>query len=369
MARRTRVPAVLVFAALLVGGCGQSPTRPTTMPAGAGLVSIRLEGPSRIAPDQTADYRVIATLSDGASDDVTASAVLQQTWARGGTVRIDGPGRVTGVAEGALDLTASYPAPGGSAATLRVLVLEAGTYEVSGVVTESGRPFPGVPVSVLSGRHTGLKASTDYEGRYYLYGLAGPTELQVIQEGLRPVTHALLVSTDANVDFGLEPLPGYDSLAGTWRLTLEAESTCASVLPAETMFRTLSVAIAQRGSQLSVALDSTGRVVFDDYPQAGIGGVAGDHVDMYFQRDPDAERFPPRWVLMERLSPTRFLGISGPLSGTRTGSTVSGTLSGYFSVYRSVGPDYLAAGTALETECLRKIGQHATLHSFRLDRD
>jgi hypothetical protein len=67
--------------------------------------------------------------------------------------------------------------------------------------------------------------------------------------------------------------------------------------------------------------------------------------------------------------PRRFLGISGPANGRRYGNAITGTLSGYFSVYRSSGPSYLSPGTALESGCYRKIGEHPELHSFRLERN
>ena len=136
-----------------------------------------------------------------------------------------------------------------------------------------------------------------------------------------------------------------------------------------TTTRTFRATLRQRGPQLSVAFDAPTRVVLDGYPSEAFGGVSGDEVGFYLQRDSPEERSPPRWVLLEMFQPRRFLGISGPANGRRDANTITGTLSGYFSVYRSSGQSYLSPGTVLERSCHRKVGVHPELHSFRLERN
>jgi hypothetical protein len=291
-------------------------------------------------------------------------------------------GIVTGSAQGEADLTAYYPAvmrtdddgitiPPGTllSSPLRVLVLEPGTFRVSGSVTESGRPFPGVRVSVLAGRRSGLEERTSADGTYVLYGLAGSTDLGVSEEGLQPQVRSIVVNDHRVVDFDLQPTPGYNSFTGDWALTFQASPTCGSELPPEATTRTIRATLTQRGPQLSVAFDAPGRVVLDGFPPEAHGGVSGDEVGFYIQRESEEERSPPRWTFLEMFQPRRFLGISGPASGRRRGSTITGTLSGYFSVYRSSGPSYLSPGTVLESSCHRKVGEHPELHSFRLERN
>jgi hypothetical protein len=89
---------------------------------------------------------------------------------------------------------------------------------------------------------------------------------------------------------------------------------------------------------------------------------------MSFRLQVDSEQHPPRWVLLERLQPQRFLGISGLAEGRRSGNVVVGWLSGDFAVYRTTGADYLAPGTVLDVNCYRKIREDSSLHSFRLER-
>jgi hypothetical protein len=322
---------------------------------------------------------VTVSFADGTAREVTNQAtILGRPFGR---LDVADGGLVTGSAQGEADLTAYYPAvirtdegvtiPRGTltSSPLRVLVLEPGTFRVSGTVTESGRPFPGVRVTVVAGRRAGLQAATDSDGRYAFYGLAGSTELGVSEEGLQPQVRSLAVNDHHVVDFNLQPIQGYNSLTGDWTVTFQASPTCGSELPVEATTRTFRATLTQRGPQLGVAFHAPSRVVLDGYPSEAFGGVSGDEVGFYLQRESDEERSPPRWVLLEMFQPRRFLGISGPANGRRYGNTVTGTLSGYFSVYRSSGPSYLSPGTALEGGCYRKIGEHPELHSFRLERN
>lgn len=355
---------------------GPSPTSTTPTP---GVAGIRLEGPSSLAPGESAQYRVTLSLVDGTTRDVTTQSTIHSPW-NDGVLRVADTGIATGGAQGEADLKAHYPAgrvtdegwvfgPGTlESPPLPVLVLEPGSFRVSGVVTESGRPLPGVRVTVASGKRAGLQNVTSSDGTYRLYGLAGSTELAVSDEGLQPQVRSLLVTDHQTVDFHLEPLPGYDSLTGDWTLTFYAARSCGSAIPADAATRTFHVRITQRGSQLTVDFSSPTRVILPDYPSTGFGGGGGNSMGFYLQRSGDDEHSPPRWVLLDMLEPGRFVGISGPAEGQRVGNTITGTLSGYFEVYRSPGGTYLAPGTTLESSCLRKIGVDAELHAFRLDR-
>jgi hypothetical protein len=189
----------------------------------------------------------------------------------------------------------------------------------------------------------------------------------VSEEGLRPDTHSIVVTDhQIGVDLSLQPLPGYDSLAGGWRLTVQASPSCGSELPPEATTRTLTTTITQRGPQLAYDLASADRVILNDYPMTGHGGVSGADVSLYLQVD--MQNNPPRYVLLERLDSRRFLGIAGSGQGQRIGTTVVGTLSGDISVYRSAGGTYAAPGTMVESRCFRKVGIDSSLHAFRLDR-
>jgi hypothetical protein len=222
---------------------------------------------------------------------------------------------------------------------------------------------------VVKGRRVGLQHTTPPTGGYALYGLAGPTELAVSEEGLQPQVHSVVVTDHQIVDFSLEPLPGYDSLTGNWRLILSASPSCGAAIPAEAAVRTFQAAIVQRGPQLTMEVSSPTRVILSDFPVNALGGVAGDKMSFRFQAEAPGERNPPRWTLLEVLEPERFLAIGALAEGQRAGKTIAGWLSGTFAIYRSIGTNYLAPTTVLESSCYRKIGEDGELHSFRLERN
>jgi hypothetical protein len=319
------------------------------------------------------------SFGDGTTRDVTTQSRIFAHW-NGEVIRVSETGIVTGGAQGEADLLAAYPAgtvtdeglvfgPGTlKSPPLRILVLEPGTFRVSGVVTESGRPLPGGRVTVASGMRAGLQTESMSDGTYRLYGLAGSTELAVSEEGLQPQVRSILVTDHQTVDFHLEPLPGYDSLTGDWTLTFYAAPSCRPAIPADAASRTFQARMTQRGAQLTVDFSSPTRVILPGYPSTGFGGVGGNTVGFSMQRSGNEERNPPLWVLLDMPEPGRFVGISGSAKGQRVGNTITGTLSGSFEVYRNPAANYLAPGTTLESSCRRMTGVDAELHAFRLDR-
>lgn len=387
MSRCARMMGVtgLVFLA----ACGdkpRAPTGPSPPPASAGPAAptgIRLDGPSSLALGTSAQYRVTVSFTDGTARDVTnqSTIVAESPGASAQVFTVSDGGLVTGSAQGEGNLTARYPAgirtddsitflPGTmTSSPLRVLVLEPGTFRVSGTVTESERPFPGVRVTVVAGRRAGLQVSTGTDGMYMLYGLAGPTELGVSEEGLQPQVRSIVVNDQQVVDFNLQPIPGYNSLTGDWRLTLNASPSCGSAVSSDAARRTFRARIVQRGPQLTLEVTSPQRVILDGYPSTASGGVSGNSVSFRFQTQNPEERNPPLWTLLEMLEPGRFLGIGALGGGERSGNTITGTLSGTFAIYRNPNGIYLSPGTVLESSCYRKIGEHPELHSFRLKRN
>ena len=387
MSRCARMMGVtgLVFLA----ACGEkprAPTGPSPPPASVGPAAptaIRLDGPSSLALGTSAQYRVTVSFTDGTARDVTnQSTIVAHSFGPSGQVlNVADGGLVTGSAQGEGNLIARYPPgirtdesitfPAGTLASspLRVLVLEPGTFRVSGTVTESQRPFPGVRVTVVGGRRAGLQVPTDTDGTYVLYGLAGPTELGVSEEGLQRHVRSIVVNDHQVVDFNLQPIPGYTSLTGDWRLTLTASRSCGSAVPSDAARRTLQARIVQRGPQLTLEVSSPQRVILEGYPSTALGGVSGETASFRFQADGPEERNPPRWTLLEMLEPGRFLGIGALGGGERSGNTITGTLSGTFAIYRNPNGIYLSPGTVLESSCYRKIGEHPELHSFRLERN
>ena len=67
-----------------------------------------------------------------------------------------------------------------------MLVLEPGTFKLSGPLSETGvGALNGATVEVLSGIGQGLRATSNSKG-YALYGVAGPVRLRASAEGFTP---------------------------------------------------------------------------------------------------------------------------------------------------------------------------------------
>jgi hypothetical protein len=106
----------------------------------------------------------------------------------------------------------------GVSSTALVLVLEAGTFKVSGKVTESetGGGLRSVQIRIESGPQQGLTTTTDNLGRYALYGAAGPIELSASTEGYRREVHPRTVTGSAIDDFVLSPIAPTPNISGAW---------------------------------------------------------------------------------------------------------------------------------------------------------
>ena len=90
---------------------------------------------------------------------------------------------------------------GGRPASMRVFVLEAGTFKLAGVVSEThGQTLPGVSIDVIGGTGRGLHTTTDMNGRYTLYGVAGRVQLRASADGLAAVTREVEVLSDSESD-------------------------------------------------------------------------------------------------------------------------------------------------------------------------
>lgn len=383
MPKRSTAAAIgLTFLAACGGrpGTPASPTAPMPPAPSSSLVSgIRIEGPSSIAPGASAQYRAIASFADGRTADVTGSSSWRSeapTNFNPPVLVVTGRGAATGSFPGEADVVVSHPdsgvpdvqAPGSVTAKLRVLVLEPGTFRVSGRVTDSRGPLPTARVAVVAGTGAGQVTGLRGDGTYALYGLTGPVTLEVSEESFQTQTRTIAVNDHQSVDFSLELLAGYIGVNGEWRLTLRAALSCGSDFPAEAATRTFEASMSQRGSAFTFSLGSP--TVVRDTPELPFGGVGPDRLDFYLAID--AGQTPPVWVVLDRLNSNRFVGIGGNARGLRSGNdVVVGTLSGEFSIYRATGTTYRAAGTTLERSCRRLTDSpFATndTHTFHLDR-
>ena len=345
----SRIPPSALALAVLVGGwsvaCGEkSPTQPTRNPplptptSQPTLQSIRVDGPTSVPPGTRAQYSAIGQMSDGTTQDVTATTTWRTSDAD--VLSVSASGEAAGGKNGEAIVAAENSA---KRASLQVLVLTPGTYRLTGLVSDNGIPISGAAVDVLDGSRAVMSARSDAEGIYRLYGLVGDVEVRVRVDGYPDQVRGIPVGDDARLDF---PLPAGGVLTGSYQLTITADATLCPVsvrnpLPTELRVRTYDATITPNAGQLSVKL-SAGSLLFGSFSgtQNGtnatfdIRGITTDpfyHYYTYFDRSLD---------LVEQPSPGVYLIISGKATTSKVASGLSGQLSGVIGVVRSLTGGY-----------------------------
>jgi hypothetical protein len=317
-------------------GCGKTPSQPEPaqqLPSQVAIRDIRISGPTTIAPGATGQFTAIAERSDGSFENVTTSVTwgivavppafnltaLQFTSA--GMARGVRPGEVKVVASALL--TKSNP--------LTVLVLEPGTFRVSGTVTSDGSAESAV-IEVVSGTGKGQRTmdgdpSGGYPGYYALYGAGGDVELQASADRFAPQVDRIVVTGNTTHDFHLRPLDTPTDVSGSWILTLSASPTCRANLPEVARERVFETAITQQGTHFQMTPPTSPTTVGSITPL--IGRIFGQTLSFWFDDDTTHLHCDNWQTLLERVSTTQWLAIShnGGMQGTVTGSTISATLS------------------------------------------
>jgi hypothetical protein len=280
---------------------------------------------------------VIGQISDGTTVDLTSVSTWRSS--DSGVLSIADNGEAAGGKAGEVVLAAEKDA---KRASLQVLVLVPGTFRVTGVVTDSGIPIAGATVDLLDGSRAAMTTQTDAQGIYRLYGLSGSIELRVRAPGYPEQVRALAVTDDAHYDFALPPTA---SLSGSYDLTIVVDSavcpqSARNALPVDLRMRTYQASITQTGQQLSVKLNSAS-LTAGSFSGTVNGGVAAfdihgitsafDYYYLYFDRSFD---------LVEQLSSSGFLVISGKATATVAPAGLSGTLQGVMGVTATLSSAY-----------------------------
>jgi hypothetical protein len=275
----------------------------------------------------------MASLTDGTTADVTA----QSTWTVSNTsvLTVQSPGVVRGGTRGETALfvrnTNLRPAQFQSWHTY-VLVLEDGTFRVTGRVQESGAGLPDAQVAVVAGTGTGLSTTTGSGGSYALYGVAGEVRIDATLEGFDRASRTVTVTENTSADITMRPTVTPTDLKGTWTMTLTASPGCVPPFPADARTRSYTAAIDQTGTALKVDVTAPGLSTYR------IDGTVIDRsLTLYLPIGDFYYSFYGirYYSLVEQFSSARFLAIGGTARGERTGNSVPGTLSGEFAIYGS----------------------------------
>lgn len=334
--RRACSTVVLTFW-MVVAACGKSPSAPGSSQSGAiptsgpPVIALRVDGPARIAPGETVAYTATATYGNGVTKDVSGDAA----WTPGSpslAMHFTSPGVAVGIHPGEVFVFANIGAVQGS---MSVLVLERGTFKLAGTINEaSGRPLPGMSIDVLSGIGSGLHATTNWQGAYVLYGVAGTTQLRVSGDGFITQTRDLVVSSDVVAEnFGLAPKqPPATDISGNWTMTLTPSSSCFSPPPDIGNGRTYQVEIVQYGTGLSFSV--SGPTVTAYSQQANSGVLFGTRAKLIFVGDTDYGDWSSGDII-DQLSPNEQMQFDGVVEGDVQGLEITATMNGDITYYDS----------------------------------
>lgn len=315
---------LLASVAAIAVACG--PSAPTPIPSPTPNVTVStlsVTGPATLAPGATAQFSASARMSDGSTQDYTTKV----TWrsANVSMLTITSVGQATGQANGETQVQAILPV---LRATANVIVIPAGTYRLAGTVTESGLPVSKATVAVTSGIGTGLSVQTDFGGAYRIYGVAGQIEITVTKDGYTPVVEPLLVDTMSVADVAVVQTNARH-LAGTYALTITANSGCSAYSPAvslpdELKQRHYGATITENGPAFRVDLSGADFLVKNGLGNGFSGRIEPGQItfslgDGYYTPYPD---------IIESLGDGRILMVTGDGTLTPSGTDIVGSMSG-----------------------------------------
>lgn len=313
-----------VIAILMAVACGGDKPVPTTPTANPVLTSFLIQGPPpTVGPGQTAQMKAVARFTDGSERDVTADARWTSTQPQIATVEA---GLITGQVLGRTGIRASYMSRD---AFLAIVVKPAGTFILSGIITEPG------PVSVGSATVTVLggplhQVTADSFGSYEVFGVSGTVTLRVSKPGYLDETRTLIVTQDQRLDVQIKPISGPTPVAGIYAMTLTISPSC-SIVPDDQKTRSYTAAIGQDVARLAIQLgdanfvrDSRGEEKKHFTGKVFGSTVTFDWGDGYYA-------FYYGTSVQEILPGGRILGIWGTMVAQAAAQSISGSLIGGFT--------------------------------------
>jgi hypothetical protein len=338
-----RITSGIAVAALVAGVtfCGGTPTAPKQQPAptqqpapppippGLAVVSLRISGPTELAPrgkgQSLGQFTASATMSDGSTADVTATALwstsqigLLHPTARPGEMQAEGPGEVR--------VTATV---GVVSATVTVLVAVPGTFSISGVVTDvsTRQGLQGVVITVPSIRRS---TGTDSNGRYVVPGASGTVEITASARGFVSQTTVLDVTGVTTQDFVLAPERPPANVTGDWTLTVSASPSCRQKLPEAARDRSYDLVVTQQSARVVFQVTTPSAVSLCGSTLGTlVGTLFGDLLEFVIVGDTSYDGFSSV-CFGERLGPDQSVGIgvigTGPVLASEIRMTTQGDI-------------------------------------------
>ena len=332
MKRNTFVVLVCAAIAAFVacGGETHSPTRPNLT-----IVRIDITGPSSVAPGASAQFTATGRQADGASRDLTAE--VQWASSNRNILTVSNGGTVSGVALGDARVFASFTSVN---ANKEVVVVPQGTFRIVGLVTEAdaqASPVPGATVSISGGPGDGLSTTTAEDGRYRLFGVGGDVRIRITKDGYDPFEQPYQALDHATVNAQLRLSRPRVDRSGTYSLTITAADDCRAAMPVALQVRSYTAIVAMTGSQIDVRLEGANFAL----NKSGFGSRFRGRSEpngLFFTLSP-YEPYSyfyyngPYGDLVEDLTDSTFLVVSGRISTVESASGFTGTLDGAMTVY------------------------------------
>jgi hypothetical protein len=255
-------------------------------------------------------------------------------------------GRATALSLGEADILAVFDQKTG--VKEQVLALPDGTYWVRGVIRDRGLGLAGARVEVTAGSATGLAVTTDGTcldcGGYALYGVFGPTTIRVSKDGYDTRTIQLTVTAHQLLPVDLVPTVSPPDPSGLYRLTITAADECRAALPHEAQERSYLATVTRDGArQLKVKLEAGAFDVDSLGNGSGFAGAVEATRALFVLSAPNYSPWDyPAFShasIMERLSSTGRLAISGAAGVSTTAAGMAGTLDGAMEIVTFVGDE------------------------------
>lgn len=327
-------------------GTPQTPTAPssfaTSTPA-LGAQAISVSGTTTLTQlGQTSQLKVTATFPDGTTRDVTSQASCDQARDVGWfppypVVRFSTSCTLDALAYGKVDVSIiypkpnSWPAPPGSLIThVTARVVPDGSFVVHGGVAQAGYPLAGATVTLTS--TSGTRTSTVDESGIYMFAPvdAGEVTVQASLPGYTGRTERVTIGRDEQLDLELQPASPPTEIAGIYRLTFTASSSCS--LPGEAQQRIYPARVVL-GRTINRPEDVIVTVSGFDFISWGnaagfVGTREGSTVRFTIDTNLDAD-----YALIEMIDQTKALYFSGSASVTVGEHTMDGLFDGTLTLF------------------------------------
>ncbi len=343
---RLRIVALGCFIAVVVGCHGPTSPTPTSTPTptptpAVTVIALKLDGPTRFGPTSSPTFTATATMRDGTKQDYASKVQWNAYGLYGPTpIVVSSTGVVTVRSSGEATIQARF---GNLTSALNVMVIPDGTYRLLGTVQEVGLPVTDATVSVVAGTGTGLAATSDYEGKYRLYGVAGAVQVQARKSGYDPVTNAISVTTDDVLDFpNMSETGGPPGIAGTYSLSIVAANGCRvtnglAPLATPNRSRTYTATVTENGPILQVTLTGANFLVQNGTGNQFSGRVSPGHASFTLQDTGGYSYYYYYTVgqpqVRELLAGNSVLSFWGTADATLSPAGITGFLNGNIVVY------------------------------------